>query len=426
MKTKLAGITKRSAMQPDAQFNQLMHHLDKESLLHCYHALDGKAAVGDDGITKEAYGTHLESNIETLWYKLKAMTYRPKPAREVRIPKEGQRTAKRPLGIGNFEDKIVQKGMQQVLDAVYEPRFLGCSYGFRPGRGCHGAIKALRNHLYTHPVETVLDLDLANYFGSIDHVFLMTMVTETIKDKRFLRYISRLLKAGTLRDGELHVSDEGVPQGSICSPILANIFAHYVLDGWFENTVKAHCRGRVELIRYADDAIICCEYASDTTRIRKAIGNRLRKYKLTLNEDKTREVIFNKRDHKHSGAFDFLGFTFYLGLSKRGHVIPKMKSSGKKLRVKLKRVNIWCNANRHEYRLVELWQKLCLKLQGHIHYYGVSFNSSAVNRFIQAATRIFFKWINRRRQRKSLSNDQIKQFLEQFPAPTVRVYHRLF
>ena len=413
-------------MYKNAKFNQLMHHLDKDTLLRCYLALDGKAAVGDDGITKEAYGTHLETNIDELWHKLKAMSYRPKPAREVRIPKEGQRTAKRPLGIGNFEDKIVQKGMQQVLEAIYEPRFLDCSYGFRPGRGCHDAIKALRNHLYTHPVEIVLDLDLANYFGSIDHKYLMAMLTETVKDKRFLRYISRLLKAGILRDGELHVSDEGVPQGSICSPVLANIFAHYVLDAWFEHTVKVHCRGRVELIRYADDAIICCEHASDAIRVRKAIGNRLHKYKLTLNEDKTREVIFNKRDRKRSGAFDFLGFTFYLGLSKRGHVIPKVKSSGKKLRIKLKRVNIWCNANRHEYRLVELWQMFCVKLQGHIQYYGVSFNSYAVQRFIQAATRIFFKWINRRSQRKSLNKDQFNQFLEQFPAPTVRVYHRLF
>lgn len=426
MNTKLAGIAKRSAMQKDAEFHQLMHHFDKDALLHCYHALDGKAAVGDDGITKEAYGTHLEDHVDVLWHKLKTMSYRPRPAREVRIPKEGERIAKRPLGIGNFEDKIVQKGMQEVLTAIYEPRFLDCSYGFRPGRSCHDAIKALRDHLYAYPVETVLDLDLANYFGSIDHRLLMEMLTETIKDKRFLRYVSRLFKAGILRDGELHVSDEGVPQGSICSPILANIYAHYVIDEWFEYTVKVHCRGRVELIRYADDAVICCEYASDAIRIRKAIGKRLHKYQLSLNEDKTREISFNKRDHQHAGAFDFLGFTFYLGLSKRGKVMPKVKSSGKKLRAKLKRVNLWCKASRHEYRLVELWLKFCQKLRGHIQYYGVSFNSSAVNRFIQTSIRIFFKWINRRSQRKSMNMDQFKQFLESFPAPTVRVYHKLY
>jgi RNA-directed DNA polymerase len=426
MKTKLAGITTRTVTQDGAEFHQLMHHFDKDALLHCYHSLDGKAASGSDGITKESYGAHLETNLDALLCKLKAMSYRPTPAREVRIPKEGQRKVTRPLGIGNFEDKIVQKGMQEVLTAIYEPRFLDCSYGFRPGRGCHDAIKALRNHLFTYPVERVLDLDLANYFGSIDHGYLMEMLSETIKDNRFLRYVTRLLKAGVLRNGELQVTDEGVPQGSICSPILANIFAHYVLDGWMENTVRTHCRGHVELFRYADDAVICCELASDALRIRKAIGHRLHKFKLSLNEDKTREIIFNKRNRDHSGAFDFLGFTFYLGLSKRGKVIPKVKSSGKKLRVKLKRVNIWCNKHRHELRLLALWKTFCLKLRGHIQYYGVSFNSYSVNRFIQASTRIFFKWMNRRSQRRSLNREQLLQFLESFPAPTVRVYHRLF
>lgn len=426
MTTKLARISQLSATHPKMIFNQLMHHFNQETLPHWYHRLKGKAACGIDGITKQTYGENLTDNLEDLLSRLQQMAYRPGPANLKLIPKPDQPKTYRPLGIGNFEDKIVQKGMQQVLEAIYEPLFLDCSFGFRPKRGCHDAIKALRNHLYNEPVRVVIDLDLNNFFGTINHELLMKIITEKVQDPRLLRYLRRMLKAGILSDGELTISDEGVPQGSVCSPILANIFAHHVLDEWFEATVKHHCRGKVALFRYADDAVICCETAHDAERLKIALINRLSKYMLKLNEDKTHIVRFDRRDRRASGGFDFLGFTFYLGLSRRGAVIPKLKSCSKRLRQKRKRISEWCKKNRNQYRLRFLWEIFCRKLRGHVQYYGVSFNGVAVNRFIKRAIYIFLKWINRRSQRRSMDYEQFKQFMKVFPPPPIRVCRRLF
>lgn len=426
METKFAIISRLSADNPEMVFNQLMHHFNKENLLDWYWSLKGKAAVGIDGMTKEKYGENLEENLDALLEKLKSMSYIPGPVRQILIPKEGRNGATRPLGIGNFEDKIVQKGVQKILEAIYEPLFWSSSYGFRPKLGCHDALKALRRHLYSQSVRKVIDLDLSNYFGTIDHELLMEQLSNKIQDKRFLRYIHRMFKAGILSDGELTVSDEGVPQGSICSPVLANIYAHYVLDDWFNRTVKSHGKGNVEIFRYADDAVICCENAKDAERIREVLPKRLSKFKLRLNKDKTKIVVFNRFEKENSKSFDFLGFTFYLGLTKRGMVVPKLKSCGKKLRSKLTRVNLWCKANRSTYPLQELWKSFCRKLRGHVQYYGISFNYKAVQGFIFKSVKIFFKWINRRSQRKSMTFEKFSLFLLKFPPPKAKIYHRLF
>jgi len=232
-----------------------------------------------------------------------------------------------------------------------------------------------------------------------------------------------------LSEGDLTVSEEGVPQGSICSPILANIFAHYVVDEWFEDVVKRHCAGNVELFRYADDVVICCQYESDARRILRALAKRLGKYGLKLNEEKTRLVSFSKRAYQpgiKQGAFDFLGFTFYIGRSRRGYPIPKLKSSGKRLRMKLKRVNQWACLVRSQHRLAEIWRMFCVKLEGHIRYYGVSFNAAHVRKFQQAAVRILFKWLNRRSQKRSFNWESFTLFMRANPLPKVRIYHRLF
>jgi len=426
METKFAIISRLSADNPEMVFNQLMHHFNKENLLDWYWSLKGKAAVGIDGMTKEKYGENLEENLDTLLKKLKTMSYIPGPVKQILIPKEGRNGATRPLGIGNFEDKIVQKGVQKILESIYEPLFWNNSYGFRPKLGCHDAIKALRGHLYSQSVRNVIDLDLSNYFGTIDHDLLMAQLSNKIKDKRFLRYIRRMFKAGVLSNGELTVSDEGVPQGSICSPILANIYAHYALDDWFNRTVKINCRGRVEIFRYADDAVICCENAKDAERIRVALPKRLSKFKLKLNKDKTKTLVFNRFEKENSQSFDFLGFTFYLGLTKGGMVVPKLKSSGKKLRSKLSRVNEWCKENRNTVPLPELWGSFCRKLAGHVQYYGISFNHKTVQGFILKSVKMFFKWINRRSQRKSMTFEKFALFMLRFPPPKAKIYHRLF
>jgi len=406
-----------------------MHLFTMEALWECFDELDRNKAIGIDGVSKAQYGQELIPNLEGLVVKLKQMAYRPGPVRQVLIDKEGKPGAKRPLGISNFEDKIVQKMMQRVLESVYEPIFLDCSYGFRPGRGCHDAVKALRNHLCRNEVETVIDVDLANFFGTIDHALLEQILRKKIKDKRLMRYILRMFKAGMLAAGELQVSEEGVPQGSICSPVLANIFAHYVIDQWFQEVVKQHCEGSVELFRYADDAVICCRYERDAQRIRKALGKRLGKYHLTLNEEKTHMVSFSKRGYRRGdkqGAFDFLGFTYYLSRTRRGYAVPKLKTSGKRLCSKLKRVNQWARAMRHRYPLRVLWRRFSLKLAGHTRYYGVSYNWGRINQFYHAATQILFRWLNRRGHRRSYDWDSFSMFRDQNPLPPIRIYHRLY
>ena len=297
-----------------------------------------------EGISKVQYGEHLDENLRDLVGCMKRMDYRPGPVRQVLLPKEDNPNAKRLLGSSNFEDKRVQGVVHRVLESIYEPLFLDCSYGFRPGRSCHDAIKALHQHLYRYEVETVIDIDLAKFFDTIDKGLLLKILREKVKDPRFLRYLGRMFKAGVLSEGELTMSEEGVPQGSLGSPVLANIFAHYAIDTWFEETVKPRCAGQVELFRYCDDLVICCRYERDAVRVRQALGKRLAKYRLRLNEEKTRLVPFSKRHSKSGGrgqSFDFLGFTFYWGQSRHGRSIPKVKTSGKRQRAKLKRVNAW-------------------------------------------------------------------------------------
>ena len=424
--TKLRRIAMMSG--GDKEFHSLIHHVNEVSLKECFCRLSGNKAVGVDGVTKEEYAVSLDKNLKALISRMKQLSYRPAPVRRVLIPKEGKSNAMRPLGISNFEDKIVQKMMQRILESIYEAVFLDCSYGFRPGLGCHDAIRDLHQYLYRNQVQTVIDVDLAGYFDSIDHQHLLAFLEKKIKDKVFIRYVTRMLKAGVLTEGELTVSAEGVPQGSICSPILANIFAHYVIDEWFQEVVKTHCVGKVEMFRYADDIVICSQYKRDAKRILSSLEKRLRKYGLKLNAEKTRLVTFSKgayRRGEKQEAFDFLGFTFYIGRSRKGFPLPKVKSSGKRLRVKLKRVSEWARKATKCYRLGELWRRFRVKLLGHIRYYGVTFNGRHVGKFLHASICILYRWLGRRSQRKTLNWEQFLQFIRANPLPKVRVYHKL-
>jgi hypothetical protein len=255
------------------------------------------------------------------------------------------------------------------------------------------------------------------------------MLAMKIKDKKFMRYISRMLKAGVLADGDLVLSEEGVPQGSCCSPVCSNIFAHYVIDMWLEETVKPLMLGTVRVFRYADDLVICCRYEKDAERVKEALGKRLAKYKLRLNEDKTKTVPFSKKKSRQGikqGTFDFLGFTFYLGKSQRGQCIPKVKTSSKRANSKLTKVKEWIKEIRNRKTLKEIWKTLCSKLRGHVGYYGVSFNSREVGKFLMRATRIAFKWLNRRSQRKSFTWEKFRLFINRNPLPKVVIHHRLF
>lgn len=427
--TALAEIAWKSSQKFDQEFHSLMHHIDVNSLRCCFEKLDGKKAIGIDRIRKETYGKNLQTNLEELIKRMKRMDYRPQAVRQVLIPKEGKPGATRPLGISNFEDKLVQSRMQAILESIYEPLFLNCSYGFRPRKSCHDAVKDLHKHLYTSEVEMVIDVDLANFFGTIDHTILKDMLSIKIKDQKFMRYISRMLKAGVLTEGELHVSDEGVPQGSCCSPALSNIVAHYVIDEWIEKTVKPLLTGEIKAFRYADDLVICCRYEEEAYRVRRALGKRLEKYRLKLNEEKTKMVKFSKtksRNNIKQETFDFLGFTFYLGKSLKGSIVPKVKTCGKRYRSKLKKVNDWARQIRNRESLDFIWKTFCSKLRGHVQYYGVSFNNKAIEKFLEESKKIIFKWLNRRSQRKSFSWEKFKLFISKYPLPKAIIYHKLF
>ena len=429
MDTVLSEIAYLSAQNPAQVFHSLMHHFNVKSLQRCYDKLDGKKAIGVDGVSKAEYGENLQANLRDLIERMKRMGYRPQAVRQVLIPKEGKPGATRPLGIGCFEDKLVQGRVHELLESIYEPLFLDWSYGFRPKRSCHDAVRDLNKHLYSAEVEVVIDVDLANFFGTIDHEILKGLLSAKIKDTKFMRYISRMLKAGILAEGELMVSDEGVPQGALCSPIFSNIVAHYVIDEWLEDTVKPLMKGTVKAYRYADDLVICCRYEEDAVRVKKALGKRLAKYKLKLNDDKTKMVGFSKSKSRRGikqESFDFLGFTFYLGKSIKGAVVPKVKTCGKRYRSKLNNVKDWARQIRNKEPLGIIWTTFCSKLRGHVRYYGVSFNSRTVVRFLRAAERILFKWLNRRSQRKSFDWEKFNLFKKEHPLPEAKVHHKLF
>jgi group II intron reverse transcriptase/maturase len=427
--TKLKRIAALSSANPEMVFSHLIHHFNEESLAACFCELDGKKAIGIDGMDKASYGENLIENLRDLVSRMKRMAYIPGPVRQVLISKDGKLGATRPLGISNFEDKIVQKMMHKVLESIYEPLFYDNSYGFRPGKSCHDAIEALHAHLSTHQVETVIDVDLANYFGSISHEEVIRVIEKKISDPKLIRYLIRMFKSGVLTDGELNISDEGVVQGSICSPIIANIFSHEVISTWMEETVKAHCVGEVKIYLYADDMVICCQNKRDAERIKIALGRRLGKYGLKMNEYKTKLVSFSKRK-KRSGiaqeTFDFLGFTFYIGKSQKGYYLIKLKTSGKRFRSKLKKMNDWARLIRNRIPLKQISKIASAKIRGHIQYYGVSHNFSEVNNFIYRVKRILFKWLNRRSQRKSFTWEKFEMFLVRIYFPKARICHKLF
>lgn len=415
-------IAQRARNQPETSFSALMHHFSVENLRVCFNSLDGKKAVGIDSVTKQQYGEVLEDNLQHLYRKLHQMSYRPQAVRRVEIPKEDGST--RPLGISCIEDKIVQEMTRRILEAIYEPTFLDTSYGFRAGRSCHDALRQLNWEMMRRPVNWVADLDLARFFDTMPHREILSVLALRIKDGKFLQLIARMLKAGVQTPGGVVFDELGSPQGSIVSPVIANIFLDHVLDQWFSQVVRQHCRGYCSIIRYADDTMVLFEREDDAHRFMRVLPLRLAKFGLTLNQTKTRLLRFGKQaawQAIKSGdklpTFDFLGFTHYWGRSRTGKVRLKRKTSKKRLRRALVALKQWIYQERNSYKLPQLWQAIGSKMRGHFNYFGVTDNSRALYQFERAVRNLLFKWLNRRSQRRSFTWDSFLRYMVRYPLP---------
>lgn len=427
LKTKLQGMSARSAREESSQFNWLMQHFSVENLADCFHSLNGKKAVGIDGITKQEYGTNLIEHLTVLVERLKTFDYRPKTIRRVKIPKSNGKT--RPLGISALEDKIIQEMSNRLLTAIYEPTFKNCSFGFRVEGNCHTAIKALHDELFTRWHVYVLEIDFENFFGTLVHDKLIEFLRIRIKDENFIRLMTRMLRTATdTKDGACR-NQIGLVQGSLCSPVLANLFAHHVLDVWFEDVVQDHLSKSSKMVRYCDDAVFVFSDRNDALRFHKALRARCAKFSLKLNEDKTRLLSIDKWAYQQGfkqPTFNFLGFTFYVGRTRANRIHFKLKTERKRMITKLKAINQWLKAKRHRHSMRELWGALSRIILGYNEYFAISFNGNSVRSFSYQCLRIFLKWINRRSQRKSITWNDFLKFIEKYSPPVTRTKRLLF
>jgi len=405
--------------------------MDVEFLRDCYKSLNRNKAVGIDNVSWEEYGRDLEENLEQLVSRLKRKKYKPIPARRVYIPKS--ETGKRPLGISALENKIVERGITWILESIYEQDFLDCSYGFRPKRNCHQALKELNDLIIFQPVSHIVEADIKGFFDNVSHEKLMEFIRIRINDTTLLNLIEKFMKAGYIDDGVLVNSDTGTPQGSILSPMLANIFLHYVLDTWFKTTVKSHVRGFCEIVRYADDFVCVVSHIDDARRIRRGLENRFNKYGLEIHPIKSRNISFGrferenaKAQNRRANTFDFLGFTHYCGRSRKDNFKVGRKTSRRKYIAKCREMNAWLKAIRNQVKTKDWWKILIAKLRGHFQYYGVSENYNGIVRFYKFTIRMVRKWMNRRSQKRKMSWDRFTKYLEHYPLPKPKIVHSFY
>lgn len=421
VRTKLASIAQRAKRDKKAKFCSLAHLMSKGTFREAFRRLSNTAAPGIDGETKKTYQENLEENLNDLLQRLKKGTYRPTPVRRKLIPKPGSHKL-RPLGIPTLEDKLVQSALAIILENIYEQDFLDTSYGFRPGRKPHDALKDLSRNIGTKKVGFIVDADIRGYFDHVDHEWLMTMLKERISDSKILRLIKKFLKAGIMEEGKRANTDEGVPQGGSLSPLLGNIYLHYVLDLWFSKVVVKHCHGEAYLTRFADDSVACFQYQRDAQRFYEAFEKRLRKFNLEIAQEKTRIIEFGRyaeRDIKRRGGrkpetFDFLGFTHYCGRSRNGRFKLKWKTARKKFTAKITAFTDWIKANRN-LPLKDIWGIVNSKLRGHFNYYGVSDNWRGLLKYKKEVERVLCEWLRRRSQRSKLTWPRFNQMKKIYP-----------
>ena len=426
--TKLEQIAKLAKEAPGLAFTTLAHHLDVEWLREADRRTRKDGAAGVDGQTADEYAAHLEDNLRSLLERAKSGTYRAPPVRRVHIPK-GDGSQTRPIGIPTFEDKVLQRAVVMVLEAIYEQDFLHGSYGFRRGRSAHQALEALQHRLWCMNGGWVLEVDIQKFFDTLDHGHLLEILRRRVRDGVLLRLIGKWLHAGVLEAGAVSYPEAGSPQGGVISPLLSNVFLHEVLDVWFELEVKPRLQGQALLIRYADDFVVVFSREEDARRVLDVLPKRFGKYGLALHPDKTRLIEFRRPDRPSSsedrserrpGTFDLLGFTHFWGLSRRGKWVVKRKTASSRFSRALKRIAVWCRQHRHQ-GVGQQQQTLAQKLRGHFGYFGITGNSEAICRFRELVIGIWCKWLGRRSQRGHITWDYRRKLLERYPLPRARV-----
>lgn len=393
MKTQAEGIREQSAKYSRVQ--NLMHKVNEETLMSEHRKQSRRKAVGADGISKEQYDENAAANIRKLTRKMREFQYKPKPVKRVYIPKTNGKL--RPLGLPSYEDKLVQGVMAGVLNEVYEVRFLDCSYGFREHRSAHDVVKFINQMIMRKKVNYVLEADIKGFFDNVNHDWLMKFLEHDIDDKNFLRYIKRFLKSGVMEGTELKESDRGTPQGGLISPVLANVYLHYVLDLWFEKGVKPRLRGEAYYVRYADDFLILFQYENEAKQVMQALKPRLGKFSLEVAEEKTR-ILPTGRFRGTKEDFDFLGFTFYNTRTRTGRYWLGVRTSSKKLKAKKQAAKAWLQT-RLTKPLSETMKIIAAALRGHCNYYGVNGNFHAIQNFWKYLKYSTYRMLNRRDQK---------------------------
>lgn len=431
--TKLTLIARKASERKTEKFTSLMHLLNAEYLYESYTELKKKKAAGIDGRTVESYSEQEIKEILTQTAKqIQQKKYRPKPVRRVDIAKENGK--KRTLGIPTVIDKVVQQAITKILQAIYEPNLLEVSYGYRPGRDAHSGLKAVNHMIMQKKINWIIDADISGYFENIDHGWMKRCLDQRIADPNFKRLIQRFLKAGIMQESIQKATTKGTPQGGIISPVLANIYLHYVLDVWFEKREKKQQTGYAELIRYADDFVIGVQHQREANQIQTDLQERLKQFGLTLSEEKTKVIEFGrfaaanqkKRKNRKPATFDFLGFTHYCATTRDGRYQVRVETSRKKLTKAVTGMEAWIKGKRNREQLKDIWPKLQMKLQGHYNYYGISGNIEGIKRYYEQTQKILYKWMNRRSQKKTWNWEGFERYLTLHPLTRPKITYAIY
>jgi group II intron reverse transcriptase/maturase len=428
---RIATLAKQS---PPMGFTSLNHHLDLPWLYEAYRRTRKDGAVGVDGQTAKDYEADLEANLQSLLDRAKSGTYRAPAVRRVRIPK-GTGNQTRPIGVPTFEDKVLQRAVALVLEPIYETDFHDGSYGFRPGRSAHQALQELWDTTMASGGGWVLEVDIRDFFDTLDHAHLRALLRRRVRDGVILRLIGKWLNAGVLDEGRVYHPEAGTPQGGVLSPLLANLYLHYVLDEWFAEVVEPRMRGHCFLIRYADDFVLGFTREDDARRVRAVLARRFERFGLALHPDKTRLVSFQRprpgpprtggSGKGGTGTFTLLGFTHYWGKSRKGNWVVKRKTEAKRLTRAIQAVYHWCRVNRHR-PIREQHQALSRKMHGHYTYYGITCNGPSLSSFRVGVTRSWRKWLSRRKRGRPIPWPRFQRLLARYPLPPETVVHSVY